>query len=410
MGMLYPIIIGQLFSLIGTSIQSMAIPLYILEEYHSGLLVGISQMITIVVTIIISPFAGVLGDRYNKKRLLMGSDLFSGVIVSGMFVLFSTGLTGLPFILACQALCAAFECMLFSSLFAILPDIVPEGELTRANALRGMGTGVALFAGPMVGGLIYTIGMKYIFLINALSFLLSALLTGFIRYRKAARRAAPGVSLRSCVSDLRDTLKYLGENAAIRTITRFAVILNLLSAPLLLIVIPYLLKQVMAMDSTQYGLIQGFYMVGFFVGGLVLSVFRLKDAKRIVRPALFVMTAATLLFSLVSLPQGMRVFGSMLAIVPFMLLIGCGDFISGTVVQSEIQASVRPDVISRVGGVLNICFQAAMPAGLLVVGLVIDHVPVYAVFIPLAVALAVFVAFFSGRLFKAGAQTTAIDL
>lgn len=107
----------------------------------------------------------------------------------------------------------------------------------------------------------------------------------------------------------------------------------------------------------------------------------------------------------------MKLFGGMLVIVPFMLMIGCGDFISGTVVQSEIQASVRPDYISRVGGVLNIFFQAAMPAGLLLVGLVIDYVPVYALFIPLAAALAVFVAACSGGLLKPGAaNTTAIDL
>lgn len=294
---LIPIIVGQLVSLVGTSIQSMAIPLYMLDRYHSGLLVSVSQMITIVVTLLISPFAGVLGDRFNKKKLLIGSDLLSGAVVAVLFVLFMLGLNDIAFIFICQALCAAFECMLISSLFAILPDIVPEKEITRANAIRGMGSGIALFAGPMLGGIVYAWGMQYVFLINALSFLLSAALTCFIRYRRTTIRAAGGSNpLKTFVADLREISRYLEENASIRRIARFAVVLNLLSAPILLVIIPYLLKQVMGLSPLQYGLTQGFYMVGFFVGGLALSLLRIKDMKKTVVPALVIMAAATLLF------------------------------------------------------------------------------------------------------------------
>jgi MFS family permease len=375
-----------------------------LNKTGSGLLVSISQMITIASTVIVSPLAGVIGDRYNKKRLLVGSDIASGAVVAGMFALFNAGVTGLPFVFLCQALCAASECMLISSLFAIIPDIVSNRDITRANAMRGMGTSIALFVGPMLGGMVLGFlgmksGMKYVFLINALSFLFSATLASFIKYGRRAPANTGEFSLNSFVSDLKEIMKYLKENASIRKIARFAVILNIASAPILYVVIPFLIVKVINMNSQQYGFIQGFYMAGFFIGGLLLSALKLKNTRRMVRPSLFVMSAATLLLSIISLPPVVGALGNMAAITVLIVMIGCGDSVSNTIVQSEIQSIARSDIISRVGGVLNMAFQASIPAGLLVVGLLIDHIPLYWVFIPIALFLLIFITFSSRGLF-----------
>jgi MFS family permease len=404
-GVLYPIIIGQLISLIGTSIQSMAIPLYILQTTGSGLLVSVSQMITVAVTVIVSPIAGVAGDRYNRKRLLVGSDLVSFAVVLALFVLFSAGVTSLPFIFLCQALCAASECLLISSLFAIIPDLVAGQDITKANAIRSMGSSVALFMGPMLGGVLYGFlgGIKYIFLINALSFLVSALLACALRYRRTLPAPGGGFTLTSFVNDLKEIMTYLQDNATIRRIARFAVILNMTSAPILYVIIPYLIVDVVKMSSQQYGLVQGLYMAGFFAGGVLLSTLRIRNMKRLVRPSLMAMSAATLLLSLCSLLPIASAFSgilkSMALITCTIIVIGCGDSVSGTIVQSEIQSTVRPDIISRIGGVINMTFQVSMELGLLIVGLLIDHVPLYWVFIPIALFLMVFTALGSGRLF-----------
>ena len=153
-----------------------------------------------------------------------------------------------------------------------------------------MGSGIALFAGPMLGGIVYSLGHEI--RLPHQRVIVPAFRGAHVlhKYRSTTIRAAGGSNpLTTFVADLREISRYLEENASIRKIARFAVMLNLLSAPILLVIIPYLLiVKVMGLSPPQYGLMQGFYMVGFFMGGLALSLLRIKNMKKTVVPALVI--------------------------------------------------------------------------------------------------------------------------
>lgn len=411
MNYLLLIIIGQFISLVGSSIQTTAIPLYILETTQSGLMVSISQIITIVVTVIVSPFAGVLGDRFNRKKVLVFSDLASGAMILVLFGIFTAKVGNVAFLFLCQALCTASECTLLASLLAIIVDLVPNDKVARANAMRSIATNTALFIGPIIGGALFgLLGMRFVLLINAASFFISAAFAMGIRYQRTVQPVAAPVSLRSMVGDIREAVAYIRQNDYLKRLLKFTVIMNMADAPVVNAILPFLVMTVIHMTSQDFGVIQGLFMGGFIAGGFVLSVIKIKRVNRLVRPALLTQCGVTLAFSLASLPLLLAFTGNVFVISALMMVIGFSNSISSTVVLTEIQLSVRPDMMSRVGGAMNMAFQASMPLGLLAVGLLLDRLPVYFIFIPLAAFLLIFVALSSNTLFTgkaAGANTGA---
>jgi MFS transporter, DHA3 family, macrolide efflux protein len=395
------IIIGQFISLIGSSIQTTAIPLYILQTTHSGLMVSISQIISITAPVLISPLAGVMGDRYNRKTILIASDFVSASIVFVLFILFTLNVNGLAALFVSQALCTASECLLMTSLFAIIPDIVTDSYVTKANALKSISSGLALFAGPMLGGVVFGfLGIKAVFLINAMSFVVSALLAIPIKYRRTTAPSTVRLTIGTISADIKEVLAYIWHTETLRRLTRFAIVINMACAPILYVIIPFLTMNVIKMQSQQYGVIQSFYMGGFIVGGFILSAIKLRSTRWMVRPSLLLLGGSTLALSLVSVHPLAGVFGNVIAISVLILLMGLSDSICSTVVQTEIQVTARPDIMSRLGGVLNMAFQVSMPLGLLLVGLLIDKLAhVYLVFVPIALFLVVFIAVSSKNLF-----------
>ncbi|MCB0036887.1 MAG: MFS transporter, partial [Anaerolineales bacterium] len=130
---------------------------------------------------LIGPIAGVVADRYNRKWILITSDIVRGVTVLGF--LFVTRPEHIWLLYTLTAVQLGVSGFFFPTRNAILPDIVSEQELGAANALSSATWSVMLALGAALGGLVAGVwGNQVAFIIDALTFLVSAVIIAQVSY------------------------------------------------------------------------------------------------------------------------------------------------------------------------------------------------------------------------------------
>src|SRR5512133_333837 len=127
-------------------------------------------------TLVVSPLAGWLVDRVNRKALLIGSQLLAGVIVSGLF--FTTRIEMIYAILALEAVVLS---VVTPTRQSVIPDLVPREDLTRANAFLQQLTGLVKVFSPVIAGMVLTVMNPHTaILFDVASFFLGAGILAFL--------------------------------------------------------------------------------------------------------------------------------------------------------------------------------------------------------------------------------------
>jgi len=197
---------GEVVSLFGDWFNLIASASLISTMTGSGLAVGGLFVVRMLAPFLVSPFAGVAADRYNRKRLLIFSDLARAVVVLGFLLVRHESQVWLLYVLT--ALQLGISGIFFPTRSAILPDIVPPRELGTANAISSITWSVMLALGAAIGGLVAgEWGIYPAFLVDSLSFLVSAYFLSHIRYipthQIEAHEHSLGLALRQYVDGLR---------------------------------------------------------------------------------------------------------------------------------------------------------------------------------------------------------------
>ena len=203
---------GQIVSLFGDWFNLIASASLIGSLTGSGMAVGGLFVVRMLAPFFVSPIAGVAADRYNRKYLLVLTDVVRAVVVLGFLFVRSIDLLWLLYVLT--AIQLAMHGVFFPTRNAILPDIVSEKELGTANVITGTTWSVMLAMGAAAGGLVAGgWGIYPAFIIDSATFVLSAFFITRIRYRPP-QRDVHDKSLRAALSDYAEGLRYLGRNLA----------------------------------------------------------------------------------------------------------------------------------------------------------------------------------------------------
>jgi len=152
-----------------------------------------------------SPFAGVLADRLDRRRLMIVCDLARAVLVLGFLLVRTEDLVWLVYVLL--ALTAVFAAAFEPASMAAMPNLVRERDLSIANALSGSLWGTMLAVGGALGGVVAGVfGTDTAIVIDSVSFVLSALL--ILRIRASFAQARPSDERASLRQDTVETVRY----------------------------------------------------------------------------------------------------------------------------------------------------------------------------------------------------------
>src|SRR5262245_51678949 len=173
---------AQLVSTIGSSLTDLAAAILVFRVTHSALNVGLTLLVTALPTLFVGLFAGVFVDRFNRKRILLASDLLRGLLVLSIpFVVTEVGLIGLYVVLFLAATVKQFFDPAWES---VLPEIASEEELASANSFLSISSFGSTAVGFALAGFLSSLDTTKIeipFFVDAATFLVSFALVLAVR-------------------------------------------------------------------------------------------------------------------------------------------------------------------------------------------------------------------------------------
>ena len=201
---------GQIVSLLGDWFNLIASATLVETLTGAGVAVGGLLAIRSLAPFVIAPFAGVIADRYNRKWILIWSDILRGLIMLGF--LFVRNERDVWLLFGLTALQFAVSGFFFPTRNAILPDIVKPEEVGAANALSSVTWSVMLAFGTAVGGLVSGwLGVYTAFVLDALTFAVSAWFIWQIQYVQTSS-AADAKGIGDAIGQYFEGLRYLRAN------------------------------------------------------------------------------------------------------------------------------------------------------------------------------------------------------
>lgn len=351
-------------SRLGTAIFDVVLAWWLIEQTGSAAPVGYVLAASVLPIAVLGPFGGVLVDRWNKKHILIVADLVSGAAALGVAVMAYRGEVNLPLVVACCFVLGAASSMFKPAVRAIVPLLVGRSELVRANSVTTNVAETTKLAGPLVGAWLIAlplVGVPGAFLVNALSYWVSAAVTAFVSYRHDT--ATRPVWL--VFGDLRQGLRYIAGDVLLSRLVILCGLVNffLVSFNVLL---PLYVQRVLHRGEAFYS----YLLAAEAAGGIAATVVLLVGPAIRPRPRLF---AAFLALGGASLGL-MSVLTSSPAVLG--MAFAQGFFIGGfnAMFFACLQETVAAELTGRVFAVVYLAAFLAMPLSYLTFGYLGDSI------------------------------------
>lgn len=280
---------GQIVSLLGDWFNLIASAALVAQLGRSGFAVGGLFVVRMLAPFLVSPVAGVVADRYNRKRILILTDVTRAITVCGFLLVRSPQHIWLLYVLTAVQL--GISGFFFPTRNAILPDIVSSRELGAANALSSATWSVMLALGAALGGVVAGIWGNYLaFVVDALTFAASAVLIAQIAYRPPPQPDDADQTIADALQQYLDGLRYLRQQADILVISLHKAAIALLVVSILQVIQVTIAEQVFVIGEgggISLGLMYGIAGVGTGIGPIIARYFT-GDRNRPLRLALIV--------------------------------------------------------------------------------------------------------------------------
>ena len=261
---------GQLFSLFGSQIIFFVIFIWITVETESVLMLSIANFIFLIPTLVFFPIAGVISDRYNRKKIIFVADsllAFLTAIMALLFIFDFTILWIIILIIGLRSVCQAFH---MPTVSAIIPSMIPKEKLSRINSIRFMFLGIVNLIGPAVGATLLTFfPIKYILWIDVITF--------FIALYPLIKLKAPKIHVEkdrgernSFFGEIIDGFSIVKKIPGLLIIMLLAMLLYLLSQPAMTLA-PFFVIVTHGGSQFTYALNSILFQAGMILGSFIIS-------------------------------------------------------------------------------------------------------------------------------------------
>src|SRR5512140_2530729 len=184
---------GQLVCTMGSAVMSVAASIYVFRVTNSALSVGLMLMATAAPSLLIGLFAGVLVDRYDRKKIMIAADLIQGVLVLLIPILVPFGIVWLYVVVALTSTIGQFFNPAYES---VLPEVASDAELAAANSLIAISSFGSTAIGFAASGLIASAtDIRWAVYLDAVSFAFAAGCFYLMRFEQFAPEDRTGVAI-----------------------------------------------------------------------------------------------------------------------------------------------------------------------------------------------------------------------
>ncbi|MGZ3833157.1 MAG: MFS transporter [Mucilaginibacter sp.] len=349
--------VGQSVSLIGTWMQKTAVSWVIYSLTHSTFMLGLTLFASQFPSFLFSLIGGVVSDRYNRFRVLLGTQVASMIQASILAVLILAGHYAVWEILMLSVLLGVINAFDVPARQSLVYEMIEDKkDLPNALALNSSMVNLSRLIGPAIAGFVLeNLGDGICFMLNALSFMAvigSLLLMKLPKY-------VHQVHTKNILGELREGMVYLKRTPSIAFLIMMLGLISLFVLPFSTL-LPVYAKDIFKGTASTFGIIDSVIGLGAFSGAIFLASLKFgSNLKRILAINTLVFGAGLILFS----HEG----NYPLALV-FATVAGFGMMSQITVSNTLIQTTVEPNMRGRVISYYAMAFFGMQPLGGLLIG------------------------------------------
>lgn len=380
---LYLFTSGKAVSILGSSIYTFAIGLYVLKITGSALNYATTLMLSIIPLVIMSPIAGVIADRIPKKWLVVGMDLLSGILFTILYFYALTMTLDLVIIYISTVLLNIFTTFFGIGMEAAKPSLVTSERLIKLNSLSKLIDSSASILGPIIGGMVFALVDIHLFILfNAISFIFSAVTEWFIDYElneeKVEIKEVEEVtkSTKEFSKDLKEGWDFFSRNRSILELFFVFVSLNFLLGFSVNVPAPYIINQLLKMPSASFGFINSMFPVGLILGTLTVEkvMGKIEFRKLLISMNAFI----ALLAGLIGLPivLNMRNSDNLIFYATINILMGIAIAYVDVPIMTILQNEIPKKLLGRVLSLIMSLVKVILPLAIITSGLLVNVLPI----------------------------------
>ncbi len=373
--------LGKFVSIFGASIYSFAMGLHVLKITGSGVSFALTLIVSIIPMLIINPFAGVVADKFDKKKIVVAMDILNGIFLILLYIVSSIYDLNLPMIYVSTFITTIFTTIFGISMESAVPNIVSENMLININSISKIIDSISSILGPMVGGIVFAfIDIRYFILFNGISYIFSGISEMFIDFKYNYDRINGKEDSISFVEDMKKGLEYIIERKDIIGIFSVFISLNFFMGLSITIPLPYIINNVLTLDSRSLGIIQSAFPIGMIIGALMIKrILQRTSYKKILIFASLALGICTNLLGVPILFENLLFTNTIYTLYYCGIMIGFGVAISfiDIPIMYMLQKLIPDEYRGRVLSIAMSMVKIILPLGLILSGFLLNRIPAY---------------------------------
>jgi len=358
--------LGQIVSVLATNMSAFALTIWVFEKTGSATALAWVQVFFITPLLIISPFAGVMVDRHNRKLMMMMSDLTAGLGTIAILLLQAFGILEVWHLYAAAVLQGLGNAFQWPAYSAAISTMIPKEQYGRANGMMSLiEMGPGILAPMLAGALLPVIHLTGILSLDVVTFVLAISILFFVHIPQPARTAEGAQGQGTIFKEAVFGFRYIFARPSLLGLQLVFFFGNLCAGIAYTLVAPMILLRT-GNDSVSLGLVQSAGAIGGVVGGVAMSAW--GGFKRRVHGVLAGWMMSGFFFSLMGLGTSLSLWmaASVLSTILVPLINGSN--------QAIWQAKVAPDVQGRVFSARRLIAWMTNPISPLIAGMLGDYV------------------------------------
>ncbi len=358
--------LGQIVSVLATNMSAFALTIWVFQKTGSATSLALMQVFFITPFLIVSPLAGVLVDRHNRKMMMMVSDLIAGLATIAILILQSLGVLQVWYLYAAaifQGLGNAFQWPAYS---AAISTMIPKEQYGRANGMMSLiDAGPGVLAPMFAGALLQLIGLSGILSIDVVTFVLAILVLLAVHIPQPQRTQEGAQAQGNILKEAAFGFRYIFARPSLLGLQLVFFFGNLCAGIAYTVLAPMVLLRT-GNDSVSLGFVQSAGAIGGVVGGVVMSAW--GGFKRRVHGVLAGWIVSGLFLAMAGFGKWLPLWvGAMALSTLFSPLINGSN-------QAIWQSKVAPDLQGRVFSARRLIAWMTNPISPLIAGTLADYV------------------------------------
>jgi MFS family permease len=346
----WPYLAGTLASGSGSWFQNVAQALLVYDLTGSTFLVGVVSFAQFFGTLALAPWAGAAADHFDRKRLMIVTQVASIVVCSTLATLSFLGLTSALVVILLAGALGIVSAFGTPAMLAFVPLLVPDQEIRGAIALNAATYNLARAVGPVLGAVVVDqVGYTAAFAINAVSYL--ALIAGLLAVTPREQPVRPPERPK-----LRESIAIVRGDVYLVMLLVAVMVVAIVTDPVTTLT-PGFVDELFHRSKGWVGVLIGGYGTGAVLAALRAG--RVRDPRRTLTMGLAIMGVGTLVFALAPTIE---------VAIAGMVIAGYGYLTSSTTTTAALQLGVEPAQRGRIMALWSVAFVGVRPFGALADG------------------------------------------